>query len=110
VTADYPNDPDGDSLRQVASGGNDMAVPMIIDFSVAAPNEPSARAVAGAVEPRGFDPSIYQSPDNGSWNVYCSKSMLATYEGVVAARAELNEIARAFGAMCDGWASFGNSR
>ena len=110
MTSDYPNDPDGDSLRQVAGSGSDMAVPMVIDFSVAAPDEASARAVASAAEPRGFDPSIYQSPDNGSWNVYCSKSMLATYAGVVATRAELNDIARAFGATCDGWASFGNSR
>jgi hypothetical protein len=36
--------------------------------------------------------------------------MLATYAGVVATRAELNDIAGAFGATCDGWASFGNSR
>lgn len=110
MTADYPNDPDGDLLRQVASSGSDMAVPMVIDFSVAAPDEAAARGVAGAAEPHGFDPSIYQSPDNGSWSVYCSRSMLATYEGVVATRAQLNEIARPFGATCDGWASFGNSR
>jgi hypothetical protein len=110
VTVDYPNDADGDSLRRVASSGSDMAVPMVIDFSVAAPDEASARGVAGAAEPHGFDPSIYENPDNGSWSVYCSKSMLATYEGVVSTRAALNEIARPFGATCDGWASFGNSR
>jgi hypothetical protein len=36
--------------------------------------------------------------------------MLATYAGVVATKAELNDIAKPFGATCDGWASFGNSR
>jgi hypothetical protein len=110
VTDYYPNDADGDSLRRVASSGSDMALPMVIDFSVAAPDEAAARGVARAAESQGFDPSIYQSPDNGSWSVYCSKSMLATYEGVVAARTALNEFARPFGATCDGWASFGNSR
>jgi hypothetical protein len=108
MTPAYPDDADGDALRRVASSGSDMALPMVIDFAVVVANEASARAVAAAVEPLGFDPSIYESPDDGSWTVSCSKSMLATYEGVVAAQAELKEIVRHYGATCDGWASFGN--
>jgi hypothetical protein len=110
MTAAYPDDADGDALRQVASGGSDMSVPMVIDFAVDAPDEASARALAAAVEPLGFDPSIYENPDDGSWTVSCSKSMLATYEGVVAAQAQLQGVAIHHGATCDGWGSFGNSR
>jgi hypothetical protein len=106
----YPDDADGDALRAVASSGSDMGMPMVIDFTVQAPDETAARAVAGAVEAFGFDPSIYQSPDDGSWTVSCSKSMLATYAVVVAARAQLNDIARPYAASCDGWGSFGNSQ
>jgi hypothetical protein len=109
VTTAYPDDADGDALRGVAGSGSDMALPMVIDFSVGAPDETAARALAAAVEPFGFDPSIYESPDDGSWTVSCSKSMLATYAGVVATRAQLNKIARPYGGSCDGWGSFGNA-
>jgi hypothetical protein len=104
----YPADADGDALRQVAGSGSDMTQPMTIDFSVAAPEEAAARRVATAAELSGFDPSIYEDPEKGSWSVYCSKSMLATYEGVVAVQAQLNKLAAPHGGRCDGWASFGN--
>lgn len=107
--SEYPKDSDGAALQQVADSGSDMSQPMIIDFSVAAPDEAAARAVAAAAEALGFDPSIYQDPDSSSWSVSCSKSMLATYEGVIAARAQLDGIARTFASACDGWGSFGNA-
>jgi hypothetical protein len=106
---EYPGDADGVSLRTVAEGGSDMSRPMIIDFSIAVADEASARRIAALVEPLGFDPSIYNDPDRGSWSVYASKSMLATYAGVVAARRQLNELVGPLGGNCDGWASFGNS-
>jgi hypothetical protein len=104
----YPNDADGDELRNVAESGADMSRPMIIDFSVEVPDEGTARRVADVVAARGFDPSISENAD--SWSVYCSKSMLATYEGVVAVKAELNELLNPHGGICDGWATFGNSQ
>lgn len=108
MNADYPADADGDALRQVAAGGSNMAQPMTIDFVIAAPDEAAARGVAAASEALGFDPSIYQDPDKGTWSVTCSKSMLATYAGVIAAQAQLSELARPYAAACDGWGSFGN--
>jgi hypothetical protein len=103
----YPNDADGDELRKVADSGADMSRPMVIDFSFAVPDERTARRVAEVVATHGFDPSI--SEDDGSWSVHCSKSMLATYEGVVAVQVELNELLRSYGATCDGWGTFGNT-
>lgn len=108
MSTDYPADADGEALRQVAASGSDMSQPMTIDFSVGAPDEAAARRVASAAELLGFDPSIYQDPEKGSWSVYCSMSMLATYAGVIAAQAQLNQMAEPHGARCDGWASFGN--
>ena len=101
-------DADGDALRQLAADGADMSSPMVIDFSVTAPDEAAARSIAGLVESLGFDPSISDGGGSGSWNVYCSKSMLATYEGVVAARAALTALVASQGGHCDGWATFGN--
>ena len=105
---DFPADADGDRLRQVAADGADMASPMVIDFSVTAPDERAARAIAALVEAQGFDPSISDAGGSGSWNVYCSKSMLATYAGVVSMQAALTALVANLGGRCDGWASFGN--
>jgi Regulator of ribonuclease activity B len=105
----YPTDADGDALRKVVESGADMSRPMVIDFSVAVPDEGSARQVAEIVATRDFDPSIYEDNDKGSWSVYCSKSMLATYDGVVAVQAELNGLVAPLQGRCDGWATFGNT-
>jgi hypothetical protein len=109
MSAAYPDDADGEALRGVANSGSNMSSPMVIDFSIRVPDEATARRVAVLVEPLGFDPSIYQDPDNGSWSLNCSKSMLATYEGVVAAQTQLKAVAGPHGGTCQGWGSFGNS-
>jgi regulator of RNase E activity RraB len=105
---DYPDDDDGDALRKVAEAGADMTRPMVIEFSIDAADERSARNIAELVEARGFDPSISDNDGGASWSVYCAKSMLATYEGVVAVQAELNALVAAHGGECDGWGTFGN--
>lgn len=105
---DYPNDSDGDSLRGIAEAGADMSLPMTIDFCVNAPDERAARAIAELVATHGFDPSISDNGGSGSWSVYCSKSMLATYAGVLAVQAQLNELSQPHEGRCDGWQSFGN--
>jgi hypothetical protein len=110
MSTSYPNDADGDALRNVEESGADMSRPMIIDFSVEVPDERTARRVAEIVAAHGFDPSISEDDDSDSWSVYCSKSMLATYEGVVAVQVELNELLSPHGGICDGWGSFGNAQ
>jgi hypothetical protein len=105
---DYPNDSDGESLRKVAEAGADMSLPMTIDFSVDVPDERAARAIAELVSTHGFDPSISDNAGSGAWSVYCSKTMLATYEGVVAVQAQLNELSKPHAGRCEGWQTFGN--
>jgi hypothetical protein len=106
---EYPKDADGDALRRVAASGSDMSGPMVIDFSIDVPDEVTGQRIAVLVEPLGFDPSIYHDPDRSSWSLTCSKSMLATYEGVVAAQIQLSQVAQPLGGVCAGWGSFGNS-
>jgi hypothetical protein len=105
----YPDDADGDALRWVAGGGSDMSRPMTIDFSVAAPNRATAARVAELVIAHGFAPSISQDEGATTWSVYCAKSMLATYDGVVEGQALLNSLLQSIGANCDGWGTLGNS-
>jgi Regulator of ribonuclease activity B len=109
MSATYPSDADGDALRGVVDSGSDMSRPMVIDFSVKVPDEKTARHVAELVEARGFDPSISENDGSASWSVHCSKSMLATYDGVVAVQAELKVLVAPHGGFCDGWGTFGNT-
>jgi hypothetical protein len=105
---DYPKDDDGDALRRVAADGADMSAPMDIDFFVAVPDEAAGRAVATSADARGYRTSVDRDED-GAWTCYCTRSMLATYDGVVAAQKELGELARPHGGSPDGWGTFGNA-
>ncbi len=106
---DFPNDADGEALRRVVESGSDLSRPMSIDFTIEAPDERTARRIAELVGAEGFDPSISDNEGRASWSVYCSKFMLATYDGVVAAQAQLNELVGLHGGRCDGWSTFGNA-
>lgn len=107
MASSYPNDADGNTLRNVAESGADVSLPMIIDFSVEVPDEGTARRVAEVVAAHRFGPSISEDDTSHSWSVYCSKSML---EGVVAVKAELNELLSPPGGVCEGWGTLGNTQ
>jgi regulator of RNase E activity RraB len=83
---------------------------MVIDFSIDAPEVPTARRIAERVSEHGYDPSIHVSEEDGTVSVYCAKTMLATYEGVIAEQARLNELFESLGGACDGWGTFGNTQ
>lgn len=104
----YPNDADGDALRRVAHDGSDMSKPMDIDFAVAAPDETSARAIAKAAATRGYRTDVDRD-EAGPWSCYCTRRMIASYEAVVAAQAELDALSRPLGGYADGWGTFGNA-
>lgn len=105
---DYPNNADGDALRRVAADGSDMSKPMVIDFSVAIPDETSGNHVASATRSAGYDSYVSQDKDSGEWTCYCTKSMIATYVSVVSVQDELDKISHPFGGITDGWGTFGN--
>lgn len=111
----YPADSDGDALRQLAEAGCDMTRPMTFEFHVAAPTEESANQVAAEAAKLGYDAELFfddgseDDPDDPlpPWTCECTKVMLPTYDAVVGAQAELEKVARRFGAYVDGWGSFG---
>ena len=117
MTDSYPDDIDGEVLRAIAEDGNDMTQPMSVDFHVAAATEDTAEQIATAADKLGYETSI--DFDDGEdaeedeeitepWTCTCTKQMLLEYDGVMAAQAELDEIARPLGGYADGWGTFGN--
>jgi hypothetical protein len=103
----YPDDADGDALRRVAQDGSDMTKPMDIDFAIAASDEHSANAIAQAAQALGYGTDVFRG-DNEGWSCYCTRTMLATYDGVVRVQAALDALSRPLGGYADGWGTFGN--
>src|SRR5437899_266323 len=105
----YPDDADGDALRRVASTDADIARSMDIDFFVAVPNRQAGEVVAQLAARQGYRTELVHDEENDAWDCYCTKAMLATYDGVVEAQRELDELSRPFGGKSDGWGTQGNS-
>lgn len=117
MSPSYPNDADGDALRGVASAGNDMSKPMDFDFQIAAPDEATANLVAEQAKKLGFRTSVYCDDEEADledaedlWTCECTKSMIPTYEAVVAAQVQLDALAKPLDACVDGWGTFGNAQ
>ena len=87
-----------------------MSRPMSIDFAVAVPDATAGEAFAERATLAGFSIKLDQDEPSGEWTCYCTKTMRATYEGVVAVQSELDLLARPFGGYSDGWATFGNRK
>ncbi len=104
--SEFPDDADGDALRELA-GRADITKPMIIEFTIAVPDESSGREVQSAVGERGYEVSAEFDKESGTWTCYCKKSMVPSYDAVVAAQGELNDVSAPFGGACDGWGTFG---
>ena len=104
----YPNDADGDALQRVADHGSDMSQPMSIDFCVAIPDEISGKAVAEVATSSGYVTKVVKDHNGTSWTCYCTKEMVATYNAIIAAQDELNELSKPFAGYSDGWVTGGN--
>ncbi len=104
---DYPNDADGDAIRRIAKQSN-MSKPMLIDFVVEVPDEGAGRAIASIASMHGYESSVEFDASSGSWTCYCKKRMLLTYDAVIAAQRELDDISASLGGHTDGWGTLGN--
>ncbi len=109
MTSEYPDDADGKALLRVATDGADMSKPMEIDFFVDVSDEDVGEQVADAATEAGYEVTVTQDDETEEWTCFCSKTMLATYDGVIEAQAELDRLAEPFGAKTDGWGTFGNA-
>ena len=104
----YPSNADGDALRKLAASGHDMTKPMEIDFAIAAPDEFAANAICKVADAKGYRSRIFYDDESETWSVYCTKSIVPTYQNVRWAQVELDELSQPFQGYSDGWGTFGN--
>jgi len=103
MSVTFPEDADGDALRRIASAGIDMSRPLEIDFFVAVPGREAGEAVARLAAHAGYRAELVRDEEDDAWDCYCTKRMIPTYEAVVAAQRELDELSHPFGGRADGW-------
>jgi hypothetical protein len=118
TSPEYPDDADGDVLTELAAHGVDMSQPLLIEFAVEAPDDPSAQAIEQALKAHGYETEIdYDEgepdedgefdPDDEefgpSWTVYANVRMVPEYDEIIRIQAELDRIANPLGGRSDGW-------
>lgn len=105
----YPNDGDGDALRRIAKDkAKDLTRPMLVDIFVMSHSQASAEAVATEAQQIGYDCDVDKDEDGDTWTTTCSIAMVLTYESIVAAQKQLDNLAAPHDARTDGWGTFGN--
>lgn len=109
ATPDYPDDADGDALRNIAASGSDMSRPMVIDFAIDTSSKSIAQACLTAIEEAGFEASLYQDDEDQRWSVYVPIRMIAEYNAIVRTQKILGELVAEHGGTPDGWGTFGNA-
>jgi regulator of ribonuclease activity B len=109
MSPNLPVDSDGNTLRSLQSHGSDLSRPMKIEFAIAVPDAESGKAIAEKVTQMGFQPDVYHNSKTGKWTCYCAKTIIPTYEEIIAIQSQLDEVSSRFGGKSDGWGSFGNA-
>src|SRR6266542_803878 len=100
MTSNYPDDADGQALRRVAETA-DMSKPMDVDFFVAVPEERAGANIAELAGQRGYRTKVERDSETGKWTCYCTRTMVPTYEAIVSAQKELEDLARPHGGYSD---------
>jgi hypothetical protein len=109
MTDQLPQDSDGDALRRLVATGSDLSKEMEVDFAVHVPDQKTGLTFAAIAESMGFRADVAQGGKTGKWTCYCSRTMIPTYDEIVAIQESLEEAGRAYNAKPDGWGSFGNA-
>jgi hypothetical protein len=112
ATLTFPDDDNGDVLRRLQAGGDDLSKPRDIDFTVVLPTAEAADALARHFSAQGYgvESELSDCVAGLPWDVLVRKPMLPTHAGITAFEAELERVAGPLGGRNDGWGCFGQSR
>jgi hypothetical protein len=106
----FPDDENGDVLRQMAAAGIDLGSPRVVDFEHCFPDEASAGTFHAAVAGTVLEARLFRlEPDEGrGWEVQCRVRLVPTHAAITQAELRLGDLARSFGGFHDGWGSLSN--
>ena len=105
----YPNDADGQALRRIAKDkAMDLSRPMLVVIFVMLYNQASAEAVATEAQQIGYDCDLDKYDDGDTWTATCSKAIMLTYDSIIDAQKQLDDLAAPHNARTDGWGALGH--
>lgn len=102
-TLQFPDDENGDVLRGMLDGGDDLSQPRIIDFCFAFPERKQALAFAEIVDDRDLEVCISYYEEREMWQVIVKRYMLPTHEDITELESALSTHAQSVGGEPDGW-------
>lgn len=103
-----PDDDTGLAIKQWAAEGSDLTKPLAIDFFVAVPSQQIGNDFAKSPDLGDFTVSLEKDEETGKWTCYCTKRMIPDYLAIIDIERRLDAVASRFGAVFDGFGSFGN--
>lgn len=101
----FPDDENGQVLRQMAEQGDELAVPREIDFAVIFPTEDAALQFAVRLLRSGQKVSFsaYEEHDELPWQVLAHPYMVPTHDNISGYEGLLETEAAPLGGRNDGW-------
>jgi|SRR5665213_3623297 len=101
----YPDDDNGDVLRRIEAGGNDLNLSRAVDFTVVFPNENSAEQFATHFRGLGYTVSVEfsETAEGFPWDVVVVKHMALSHKAIGDFEDLLQSVADANGGQNDGW-------
>jgi Regulator of ribonuclease activity B len=102
----FPDDENGDVLRNMQRDGDDLSQARNIDFQHIFPSRESALAFAAAAVNDTDIVSISWYEHARCWNVQVTRHMVPDHGAITALEIALQSIAREHGGDSDGWGCF----
>jgi len=101
----FPDDANGDLLKEMQSAGLDLSQPREIEFFHLFDGEKSAAAMVEAVRSAVEAAAIVveEQPKRGEWQVCTTVIVFPSYDNVTGMEKQLDDIAKRFGGRGDGW-------
>lgn len=110
---ELPEDENGDLLRRLIDGGDDLSRPRDIDFTVVFPDEVCASAFAEKILGESNELRVNVERTNVvpglPWDVKVSKFMMPDHREITELENYLCKVSVKFGGRNDGWGCFGQS-
>jgi hypothetical protein len=105
VSSEFPDDANGDVLRRMRAGGDDLSKAREIDFQVVFPDEIAASAFAALFQAKGYKAIVTHAEvaKGLPWDTQVMKHTLPSYSAITAFEAELEHAALPLGGRNDGW-------
>ena len=101
----FPDDDNGDALRNMAESGDDLSKIRVVDFSVIFKDLESARNFQSQVQNSGVTVAI-DDDSAEQVDVTVSREMVPTHASISDFEAMLDHLASPLGGRNDGWGCF----